>query len=96
MSPAIHFNCRVGAPALRTHSAAEDPASERWCCNGQLPAFRDAAAYDAAMTLMLATLQAIQQNKLKNPDQVTGAMIRDSMRAINDRKGEPVDAGAAG
>jgi len=64
--------------------------------NGQLPAFRDAAAYDAAMTVMLATLQAIHQNKLKNPDQVTGAMIRDSMRAINDRKGEPVDAGAAG
>jgi ABC-type branched-subunit amino acid transport system substrate-binding protein len=64
--------------------------------NGQLPAFRDAAAYDAAMTLMLGTLHAIHQHKLRSPDQVTGAMIRDSMRAINDRKGEPVDAGAAG
>jgi len=64
--------------------------------NGQLPAFRDAAAYDAAMTLMLATLHAIHHNHLKAPDHVTGAMIRDSMRAINERNGEPVDAGVAG
>ena len=63
---------------------------------GQLPAFRDAAAYDAAMTLMLATLHAVQHNGLKDPEQVTGAMIRDSMRAINDRRGEPVEAGIAG
>jgi hypothetical protein len=63
---------------------------------GQLPAFRDAAAYDAATTLMLATLHALHRNKLKDPDQVTGAMIRDSMRAINDHNGEPVEAGAAG
>ena len=27
---------------------------------------------------------------------MTGAMIRDSMRSINDRRGEPVDAGIAG
>ena len=63
---------------------------------GQAPAFRDAAAYDAAVTVMLATLHAVKHNGLKDPAQVTGAMIRDSMRAINDRRGEPVDAGIAG
>ena len=63
---------------------------------GQAPAFRDAAAYDAAMTLMLATLHAVKQNRLENADLVTGAMIRDSMRSINDRSGEPVDAGIVG
>lgn len=63
---------------------------------GQAPAFRDAAAYDAATTLMLASLHAVKHHGLKDPEQVTGAMIRDSMRAINDRKGEPVEAGIAG
>jgi len=63
---------------------------------GQAPAFRDAAAYDAAMSLMLATVHAVKRNALADPAQVTGAMIRDSMRAINDPKGEPVDAGAEG
>jgi len=63
---------------------------------GQLPAFRDAAAYDAAMTVMLATLQAMRSNRLASAEMVTGAMIRDSMRSINDRNGEPVDAGIAG
>ena len=63
---------------------------------GQAPAFRDAAAYDAAMTLMLASLHAVKHNGLKDAELVTGAMIRDSMRAINDRKGEPVAAGIAG
>ncbi len=63
---------------------------------GQAPAFRDAAAYDAAMTLMLASVHAVKRNGLKDAELVTGAMIRDSMRAINDRKGEPVAAGIAG
>jgi hypothetical protein len=63
---------------------------------GQLPAFRDAAAYDAAMTLMLATVHAMKHNRLSSAEMVTGAMIRDSMRSINDRNGEPVDAGMAG
>ena len=63
---------------------------------GQVPAFRDAAAYDAAMTVMLATLHAVKHHQLRDAEQVTGAMIRDSMRAINDRNGEPVDAGIAG
>jgi len=63
---------------------------------GQAPAFRDAAAYDAAMTLMLASVHAVKRNGLKDAELVTGAMIRDSMCAINDRKGEPVAAGIAG
>jgi branched-chain amino acid transport system substrate-binding protein len=63
---------------------------------GQAPAFRDAAAYDAAMTLMLASVHAVKHNGLKDAELVTGAMIRDSMRAINDRKGEPVGSGIAG
>jgi len=63
---------------------------------GQLPAFRDAAAYDAAMSVMLATVHAVKRNKLEDPSLVTGEMIRDSMRAINDPNGEPVDAGTMG
>ncbi|MGZ6125976.1 MAG: hypothetical protein ACXWLR_13500 [Myxococcales bacterium] len=63
---------------------------------GQAPAFRDAAAYDAAMTVMLASLHALKHNGLKDADLLTGAMIRDSMRAINDHKGEPVGTGIAG
>jgi ABC-type branched-subunit amino acid transport system substrate-binding protein len=64
--------------------------------NGQAPAFRDSGAYDAAMTLMLAALHAVKRNGLQDPAQVTGAMIRDSMRAINDKSGEPVEAGISG
>jgi ABC-type branched-subunit amino acid transport system substrate-binding protein len=63
---------------------------------GQAPAFRDAAAYDAAISLMLATVHAEQRNKLADAGRVTGAMIRDSMRAINDPAGEPVEAGVTG
>ena len=64
--------------------------------DGQAPAFRDAAAYDAAMTVMLAALHAVKQNRLQDASQVTGAMIRDSMRAINDKRGETVEAGISG
>ena len=63
---------------------------------GQVPAFRDATAYDAAMTVMLATMWAAKHNGLADPALVSGAMVRDSMRAINDQNGEPVAAGAAG
>lgn len=63
---------------------------------GQPPAFRDAAAYDAATSLMLATVHAQKRNQLADASQVTGAMIRDSMRAINDPAGEPVEAGVTG
>src|SRR5216684_284985 len=63
---------------------------------GQPPAFRDSSAYDAAMSLMLATLQAMKRHNLDDAEQVTGAMIRDAMRAINDKNGEPVEAGIAG
>ncbi|HYZ90333.1 MAG TPA: ABC transporter substrate-binding protein [Myxococcales bacterium] len=63
---------------------------------GQAPAFRDAAAYDAALTVMLASIQAAEQRHFKDPGLVSGAEIRDAMRAINDPRGEPVSAGTAG
>jgi ABC-type branched-subunit amino acid transport system substrate-binding protein len=63
---------------------------------GQPPAFRDAAAYDAAMTVMLAALQAAERRHLSDPALVSGSEIRDAMRAINNPKGERVNAGAAG
>jgi ABC-type branched-subunit amino acid transport system substrate-binding protein len=60
------------------------------------PAFRDAAAYDAAMTLMLATLQAARSAKLEDPNGVSGAQVRDAMRKINDAHGVAVTAGVTG
>ena len=63
---------------------------------GQPPAFRDAAAYDAAMTVMLAALQAAERRHLADPALVSGSEIRDAMRSINNPKGERVNAGAAG
>jgi branched-chain amino acid transport system substrate-binding protein len=62
----------------------------------QPPAFRDAAAYDAAMTLMLATLHAAKAANVGDPALASGARIRDSLRAINDKAGEPVYAGVTG
>jgi hypothetical protein len=63
---------------------------------GQFPAFRDAAAYDAAMSVMLAAMQAAAQRHYKDPGMVSGAEIRDAMRAINDPTGEPVGGGPQG
>ncbi|MFL5413210.1 MAG: ABC transporter substrate-binding protein [Myxococcales bacterium] len=63
---------------------------------GQEPAFRDAAAYDAAMSLMLATLQAARSSRLDDLEAVTGAQIRDAMRKINDPRGTQVTAGTMG
>jgi ABC-type branched-subunit amino acid transport system substrate-binding protein len=63
---------------------------------GQEPAFRDAAAYDAAMSLMLATLQAARTARIDDLEAVTGAQIRDAMRKINDPHGTQVTAGTMG
>jgi ABC-type branched-subunit amino acid transport system substrate-binding protein len=63
---------------------------------GQPPAFRDAAAYDAAMTVMLAALQAAERRHLPDPALVSGSEIRDAMRSINDPKGERINAGGPG
>lgn len=51
--------------------------------------FWDAQSYDAAMTLMLAAVVAIQKNDLEDPAAVTGEQIRDAMKEINSK-----DAGA--
>jgi len=74
------------------HAFAEDLIAS----TGQAPAFRDAAAYDAAMTVMLAALQAADRRHLADPALVSGAEIRDALRAINDARGERVGAGVAG
>ena len=76
-------------------SSAQVFAEELKATTGQEPAFRDAPAYDAAMTIMLASLFAAEQRHLKDPGMVSGAEIRDAIRAINDRRGERVGAGPA-
>jgi len=77
-------------------TSAKAFADDLQSATGQPPAFRDAAAYDAAVTLMLASLQAAERRHLTDPALVSGSEIRDSMRAINDAKGERVNAGSAG
>ena len=77
-------------------TAAQAFAEDLKASTGQPPAFRDAAAYDAAMTVMLAALQAAERRHLPDAGLVSGAEIRDAMRAINDAKGERVSAGTAG
>lgn len=64
-------------------------ASELKEATGSEPAFRDAVAYDAAMSLMLATLLATRD--LADPAQVTGAGIRAALRRIS--SGERVFVG---
>ena len=77
-------------------TSAQAFADDLKSSTGQAPAFRDAAAYDAAMTVMLAALQAAERKHLSDPGQVSGGDIRDAMRSINEPKGERVNAGAPG
>jgi branched-chain amino acid transport system substrate-binding protein len=71
-------------------------AEELQGTTGQPPAFRDAPAYDAAMAVMLASMAAAEQRHLNDPGMLTGAEIRDAMRAINAPSGERIEAGPAG
>ena len=96
LGPAVEGQEGTSQAVLGDGNSARVFGQDLKALTGQTPAFRDAAAYDAAMTLMLATFHAIKHHGLKEPGQVTGAMIRDSMRAINDHHGEPVEAGLAG
>jgi ABC-type branched-subunit amino acid transport system substrate-binding protein len=77
-------------------ASAQAFADDLKASTGQAPAFRDAAAYDAAMTAMIAAMQAADRKHLSDPAMVSGTDIRDAMRAINEPKGERVSAGAAG
>jgi ABC-type branched-subunit amino acid transport system substrate-binding protein len=77
-------------------ASAQVFAEDLKALTGQLPAFRDSGAYDAATTLMLAAMLAVQQNHLADPSQVTGAQIRDAMQGINAPYGETVNAGMEG
>ncbi|GAC1540748.1 MAG: hypothetical protein NVS2B9_07840 [Myxococcales bacterium] len=63
---------------------------------GQAPAFRDSAAYDAATSVVLAALVALQTEKIADPEKLTGAQLRDALGRINVRGGEPVFAGIEG
>ncbi len=82
--------------ALKADMLKARPNALMKALTGQPPAFRDSGAYDAATTLMLAAILAAQQNHLADPAEVTGAQIRDAMRAISDQHGEPVNAGEEG
>ncbi len=77
-------------------AAGQAFAGDLKASTGQSPAFRDAAAYDAAMTVMLAALQAAERRHLPDPAMVSGAEIREALGAINDSNGERVNAGTAG
>jgi hypothetical protein len=56
------------------------------------PAFWASNSYDSAMTLMLATLIALQKAQLQNSTDITGAEIRDAMFELNVPGGEVVEA----
>jgi ABC-type branched-subunit amino acid transport system substrate-binding protein len=86
----------VSQAVLGEGPSARTFARDLEALTAQPPALRDAAAYDAAMTLMLATLRAGHFAHLADLAQVSGAGIRDSMRALGDSRGEPVYAGVPG
>jgi ABC-type branched-subunit amino acid transport system substrate-binding protein len=71
-------------------------AKDLRAATGQQPAFRDSAAYDAANSIVLAALVAVQSEKLADPAQLTGAQLRDALGRINVRGGEAVFAGIEG
>jgi hypothetical protein len=71
-------------------------AKDLRAATGQAPAFRDSTAYDAANSVVLAALVAVQSEKLADPARVTGAQLRDALGRINVRGGEPVFAGIEG
>jgi ABC-type branched-subunit amino acid transport system substrate-binding protein len=60
---------------------------------GLPPAQADAKSYDAAVTLMLASLIAARGQA--DPTAITGAQIRDALRATSDPTGEIVRTGTA-
>jgi len=86
----------ISQAVLGEGASAQAFSEDLKALTGQEPAFRDAAAYDAAATLMLAALVAARDHRLADPSTVGGAQIRDAMRAINDPQGEHVAAGAEG
>jgi ABC-type branched-subunit amino acid transport system substrate-binding protein len=71
-------------------------AKDLQAATGQQPAGRDAKAYDAATSVVLAALVAVQREKLADPARLTGAQLRDALGRINVPGGEPVFAGVEG
>jgi hypothetical protein len=60
---------------------------------GYQPQKREVVLFDSSLLMMLATIHAVQANGLLDPSEVTGAMIRDSMHAVNDPDGTLVTPG---
>jgi ABC-type branched-subunit amino acid transport system substrate-binding protein len=86
----------VSQAVLGEGPSAATFAKDLRAATGQGPAFRDSTAYDAANSIVLATLVAVQSEKLADPANVTGAQLRDALGRINLRAGEPVFAGIEG
>jgi ABC-type branched-subunit amino acid transport system substrate-binding protein len=63
---------------------------------GQAPAFRDAPAYDAAVSLMLGAVTALREINGQPAPALTGERWRDALREINAPGGTPVFAGIEG
>ncbi len=57
---------------------------------GYPPNTRDTMLYDGAMTMMLASIVAVQTNNLDDPTLLTGAQLRDAMSHVQDPAGMKV------
>jgi hypothetical protein len=77
---------------LGTGPSADTFAQELKSVTGFTPSFRDAPAYDAAMSVMLAAVVA-SHGATADPSKVTGDAIRVAMHQISNKAGEKVFAG---
>jgi ABC-type branched-subunit amino acid transport system substrate-binding protein len=80
---------------LDNGASGEVFAAELLAATGKGPAFRDSTVYDGATLMMLATVRAMQVAGVSDPDELSGAQIRDSMKSINDLAGEVIRTGPA-
>lgn len=93
MKEAVNGQEGTSQAVLGAGRSAEVFARDLRGATGQPPAFRDAPAYDAAMSIALAALVAQHDA----PDAVlTGARLRDALRKISAPQGAPVYAGEDG
>lgn len=78
---------------IEQNASGETFASGLRAMTGLSPAQADGNSYDAAVTLMLATLIAARDQA--DPSALTGAHIRDALRTTSDPAGEIVRTGTA-
>jgi hypothetical protein len=86
VSHAVLDNCEQSGQTFRSALLAR---------TGKKPGFWDAQAYDAMMSLALATVIALHTGGLTDPIGLVGAQLRDAMPAISRAGGEKIYAGAA-